>query len=160
MHRQCCWCIIFFDWSKAFDTVPHSTLLHKSSNSFAVVGTLHAWLKSFLKSRTQSVKTNNIPKFILYSVSYLLSLVQWSMLGLLLYAAYVNDTVRCFSYGHPMLMILKLFFLLIHLTFLNLSRSLWMILTPYLLGQYSLAYGLTLLNVLFCIFGAKNPNFD
>ena len=51
--------VVFFDVSKAFDTIPHSTLRHKISNLFGEVRKLHAWLKSFLTGHTQSVKINS-----------------------------------------------------------------------------------------------------
>ena len=65
--------VVFFDVSKAFDTVSHSTLPLKLSNSFGVVGKLRTWLKSFLTGHALS---KSIIKFILISlVSHLLSLM-------------------------------------------------------------------------------------
>ena len=95
--------VVFFDVSEAFDTVLHSTLLQKISNSFEVVGKLNAWLKSFLTGCTHSVKINSKIHSNLFSQpsSVTSEVTQGSMLGLLLYDAYTNDIIRCFSYGCP-----------------------------------------------------------
>ena len=97
--------VVFFDVSKVFDTVLHSTLLHKISNLFGVIGKLHAWLKSFLTGRTQFVKINSKIHSNLFSQSSSVTsgVIQGSVLGPLLYAAYTNDIIRCFSYGRPIL---------------------------------------------------------
>ena len=99
--------VVFFDVSKAFDTVtvPRSALLQKIANLFRVVGKLHAWLKSFLRGRTQSVKINSKINSNLFSHSSSVTsgVIQGSVLGPLLYAAYTDDIIRCLSYGHPIL---------------------------------------------------------
>ena len=97
--------LVICDVSKAFEAVPHSTLQHKISNLFGVAGKLHAWLKSFLIGHTQSVKINSKIQFNLFSQSSsdTSGVIQGYVLGPLLYAAYTNDIVRCFSYGHPIL---------------------------------------------------------
>ena len=97
--------VVFFDVSKAFDTVPHSTLLHKISNSFGVVVKLHSWLKSFLTGRAQSIKINSKIHSNLFSQtsSVTSGMIQGSVLGPLLYAAYTNDIIRRFSYGRLIL---------------------------------------------------------
>ena len=46
--------IAILDFSKAFDTVPHSKLLHKLS-SYEIGGKLHCWLKNFLTKRKMKV---------------------------------------------------------------------------------------------------------
>ena len=43
--------VIILDFSKAFDTVPHSKLLHKLDH-YGVRGTVHTWLTNFLTQRT------------------------------------------------------------------------------------------------------------
>jgi hypothetical protein len=92
--------VILFDVSKAFDTVPHSLLLDKLTANFGVVGKLHAWIKAFLTSRTQAVKLSHI---VSQATPVASGVIQGSVLGPLLYAAYTNDIVKCFSYGHPIL---------------------------------------------------------
>ena len=95
--------MIFFDISKAFDTVPHSTLLNKLFNNFGIglVGKLHAWIKAFLCDRTQCVKiaSNTISQ----SSKVTSGVIQGSILGPILYAAYTNNTVKSFKYGTPIL---------------------------------------------------------
>ena len=49
--------IVFLDFSKAFDTVPHSTLLDKSSNC-GMNGFMVHCVKKWLKVRSQSVVVN------------------------------------------------------------------------------------------------------
>ena len=46
--------IIILDFSKAFDTVPHSKLLHKLDH-YSVRGTFHTWLANFLTQRKMRV---------------------------------------------------------------------------------------------------------
>ena len=41
--------VILFDISKAFNTVPHSCLLNKLTNSFSTTGNLLSWIKAFVK---------------------------------------------------------------------------------------------------------------
>ena len=79
--------------------------LHAWLKSFGVVGKLRAWLKSFLTGRTQSVKINyKIHSNLSSQFSSVTSgVIQESVLGLLLYAAYTSDIVRCFSCDHPIL---------------------------------------------------------
>ena len=57
--------VIYLDFLKAFDTVPHQRLIQKLS-SFGIHGKMLQWIKDFLKDRTQEVvlngkKSNSIP---------------------------------------------------------------------------------------------------
>ena len=88
--------IILFDISKAFDTVPHTSLLNKLTSNFGIVGKLHSWIKAFLTNHTQSIKIYN---HINGSANVTSGVIQGSVLGPILYAAYTNDKVRCFTYG-------------------------------------------------------------
>ena len=45
-------CVTFLDFSKAFDTVDHTTLLHKLS-LYGVAENSLAWFKSYLTNRQQ-----------------------------------------------------------------------------------------------------------
>ena len=51
--------IIYFDFSKAFDTVPHLCLLHKLE-VYGIQDKLLMWFKTFLVGRQQCVVLNNI----------------------------------------------------------------------------------------------------
>ena len=46
--------VIYLDFSKAFDSVPHGKLLHKLT-LFGIQGPLHAWFTDYLNSRSQRV---------------------------------------------------------------------------------------------------------
>ena len=79
--------IIYFDFKKAFDSVPHRRLLLKLK-SYGISGNLLSWLSSFLTGRLQRVTLNNV-----YSEwSNVISEVpQGSVLGPILFLLYVND---------------------------------------------------------------------
>ena len=51
--------IVYFDFRKAFDTVPHTRLMTKLK-SYGISGTLYSWIEDFLRERKQRVKVNNI----------------------------------------------------------------------------------------------------
>jgi len=50
--------VIYFDFKKAFDSVPHSKLLIKLP-TYGLSGNLLAWLAEFLHNRSQTVKLNS-----------------------------------------------------------------------------------------------------
>ena len=50
--------IIYLDFQKAFDTVPHCRLVRKRSE-YGIKGALLNWIKDFLSDRSQQVVINN-----------------------------------------------------------------------------------------------------
>ena len=47
--------VVYFDFSKAFDSVNHDLILDKLKNSYSIDGRLLTFLKNFLCEREQSV---------------------------------------------------------------------------------------------------------
>ena len=78
---------IYFDFSKAFDSVSHSNLLLKLWSA-GITGGVWSWLQSYLSDRSQCVLVNNS---ISRSLPVKSGVLQGSILGPLLFIIYVND---------------------------------------------------------------------
>ena len=79
--------IVFFDLSKAFDSICHRKLLYKLS-LYSLHPVCLAWIKAFLSDRSQRVK---IKSCLSNPITCSSGTLQGSVLSSILFTIYIND---------------------------------------------------------------------
>jgi hypothetical protein len=90
---------VFYDYSKAFDTVNHDLLLHKLHN-IGISGVANNWVRSFLKNRIQVVRTHDKESTYLSGELVInVGVPQGAIISPLMFVLFTNDLPDNVSVG-------------------------------------------------------------
>ena len=79
--------VIYLDFAKASDSVPHNRLIYKLSK-YGITGNLLHWISDFLSKRRHCVRVNSA---LSEWESVISGVPQGSILGLMLFIFYINN---------------------------------------------------------------------
>ena len=88
--------VVYFDFSKAFDSVNHDLILSKLKNMYGIDGRLLKFIQKYLQGREQSVVLENC---VSTSKPVLSGVPQGSILGPILFVLFINDLPSGLSQG-------------------------------------------------------------
>ena len=79
--------VVYIDFAKAFDSVPHDKLVHRLK-TYGINGQLLLWIKNFLSDRNHCTRVGNVESTILPLLS---GVIQGSGIGPLMFVMYINE---------------------------------------------------------------------
>ena len=88
--------VVYFDFSKAFDSVNHDLILSKLKSMYGIDGRLLKFIQNYLQGREQSVVLENC---VSTSKPVLSGVPQGSILGPILFVLFINDLPSGLSQG-------------------------------------------------------------